>query len=100
MSRLRLSDGTQKDARLEGYLMGAHLTLGDVLSLWGRQRHGIILVRRAFNNTSGAVVSTRVSRSSLWTPLVFLVLLLLTLFIMYHWYHIPILPDFTQWLKQ
>ena len=100
MLRLRLSDGTQKDARLEGYLIGAHLTLGDVLSLWGKQRHGIILIRRAFNNTSGAVVSTRMSRSSNWAPLVFLILLLLALFIVYHWYHISVLPGLTQWFGQ
>ena len=99
MLRLRLSDGTQKDARLEGYLMGAHLTLGDVLSLWGRQRRRVIIVRRAFNNTSGAVVSTRLGRYSVWPSLVFLVVLLLILFVVYHWYTIPVLPDLTQWLK-
>jgi len=57
--RIRTQNEEQKDARIEGYLKGANLTLGDQVSLWGWHRKGILIVRRGYNHTSkGDVVST------------------------------------------
>ncbi len=56
--RLRLGNGALRDARLEGRLVGANISLGDELTLWGRYRKGTLLVRRAYNHTTEARILT------------------------------------------
>jgi len=56
--RIRCNDAEKKDARLIGYLRGANLTLGDNVWFWGWHRKGSIIVRKGYNWTSEAVVTT------------------------------------------
>lgn len=57
--RIRNAAGEQKDARLEGYLTGANLTLGDKVVLWGWDRKGVLIIRKGYNHTSkSSIVSS------------------------------------------
>jgi uncharacterized Zn finger protein (UPF0148 family) len=91
MMRIRTSDGTQKDARLEGYLTGANPSLGDTISLWGWQRKGILRVRRGYNHTTRGIISTTAMTSPL-PALLLIAGLLIALLLLSHWYHLPLLP--------
>src|SRR5947209_1113239 len=57
--RVRRTDGTQREARLEGDLVGAGTGLGDEVSLWGRDSSGTLVVKRAYNHTTGAEIRIR-----------------------------------------
>ncbi|HLG78793.1 MAG TPA: hypothetical protein VKX46_20445 [Ktedonobacteraceae bacterium] len=56
--RLRINGGQLKDARLMGYMRGANLSLGDVVSFWGWKRRGSLMVKRGYNHTSQAIITT------------------------------------------
>jgi hypothetical protein len=92
MLRVRTNDGKQRDARMQGYLRGANISLGDTVSLWGRNRRGMITVYKAFNHTSKAVITTSSMNSSLGFMLLLLLLVIvaaLTLVFQYH-IHLPL----------
>ncbi|BCL80643.1 hypothetical protein ccbrp13_31080 [Ktedonobacteria bacterium brp13] len=72
--RVHLEDGSNRDARIRGYLVSASLTIGDVISLWGTQRQGTLHVSRGYNHTSKSKISTRGSNVS------FAILLTLAIF--------------------
>ena len=57
--RVQGVDGKQRDARLEGRLIGANIALGDEITLKGRYRKGTLLVQRTYNHTSDARIMTR-----------------------------------------
>lgn len=63
--RVRTLKGTQKVARFRGNLIKANLSLGDNISLWGRNQGGVLFVRRAYNHTAQAIIATRGAPSSL-----------------------------------
>jgi hypothetical protein len=56
--RLRISDGQLRDARLMGYMRGANLSLGDIVSFWGWRRKGSLMVRKGYNHTTKATIVT------------------------------------------
>jgi len=89
--RIRMLDGNLKDARMEGYLTGAQLSLGDTVFLWGRKRRGTLLVRRGYNHTSKGIISTR----SMQAPILgifLLVLAALAFFVLFSGLPIPFMP--------
>jgi translation initiation factor IF-1 len=73
--RVRTEEGIQRIARFRGYLIKANLSLGDKVSLWGKRRGGVLFVRRAYNHTARAVVSTRSTTPSIAFALISLLLL-------------------------
>jgi hypothetical protein len=91
MLRVRVADGTQRDARLQGYQTGANPSLGDTVSLWGGQRRGVLRVRHGYNHTTQGVISTTAMTSPL-PALLLLAALLIAFSLLSHWYHIPLLP--------
>lgn len=56
--RIRTQDGEKRDVRMQGYLRGANLSLGDMISFWGWQHKGSLIVRTGYNHTSKATVTT------------------------------------------
>ncbi len=89
--RVRIDDGTQRDARIRGHLTGANLTLGDRIELWGWKRRGVLMVRKGYNRTSRSVVSSSAMRSPL--PVLVLLLLLAAGFCLWLYSnHIPLWP--------
>ena len=91
--RIRMLDGNLKDARLEGYLTGAQLSLGDHVFLWGRKRKGTLFVRRGYNNTSKGIISTR-SMQTFTLGVLLLALTLLACYVFFFGLHLPFLPHF------
>lgn len=57
--RVLRSDGKMPNARLEGDLMGAGISLGDEVSLWGHDRSGTLIVQRAYNHTTLSEIQVR-----------------------------------------
>jgi hypothetical protein len=88
--RVRTSDGVQRDARIEGYMRGGNLSLGDTVSLWGHKRRGVLLIYRGYNHTTKSVVKTTASSSPLTVFLLLLIFLgicwLLFNFLSIHWH--------------
>ncbi|HLI91833.1 MAG TPA: hypothetical protein VKV37_24310 [Ktedonobacteraceae bacterium] len=91
MLRVRIADGTQRDARLQGYQTGVNPSLGDTVSLWGWQRRGVLRVSHGYNHTTRGVISTTAMTSPL-PALLLLAALLIVFSLLFHWYHIPLLP--------
>jgi hypothetical protein len=91
------SDGVQQDARMEGYLKGANISLGDTISLWGRRYKGSLVVYRGYNHTTKSVVMTSTMTSPL-PILLFLLLLVALFFLLSSFLHISLLPNLQQLL--
>jgi hypothetical protein len=85
--RIRISDGAQKDARLEGYMRGVNLSLGDTVSLWGHRRRGLLRVYRGYNHTSKGVVKTTAT-SSAATVFLMLIMFIVVCYLLLNWMHI------------
>jgi hypothetical protein len=77
--RLRTSDGQLRDARLMGYMRGANLSLGDIVSFWGWRRRGSLMVKKGYNHTSKATIVTNVM--SMLVPGLIVLALVLALFV-------------------
>jgi hypothetical protein len=56
---VRRADGGEEQARIEGESMGAVPRRGDVVSLWGPRRHGVLVLRRGFNHSVSAEIRVR-----------------------------------------
>lgn len=54
--RIERDDGGLEQARIESDLDGATMDLGDRVSIWGKRRAGVVIVKYAFNHTIGAEV--------------------------------------------
>jgi len=89
--RVRTSDDVQKDARVEGYLKGANLSLGDVVSLWGWRRKGSLVVTRGYNHTAKAAISSSTMTSPV-SGMVLILLAVVAVVLLAYMYHIPIIP--------
>ncbi len=81
--RIRTPDGTIKDARLEGYSTGAHISLGDTVFLWGWKRRGLLFVRRGYNYTAKGSVSTK----TMGAPLLGFFLLCVAIIVLFTYFH-------------
>jgi hypothetical protein len=91
------SDGVQQDARMEGYLKGANISIGDTISLWGRRYKGSLVIYRGYNHTTKSVVMTNTMTSPM--PVLILLLLMLAVFFLLSSYmHLDFLPDLHQFL--
>jgi hypothetical protein len=93
--RIRTADGSQQDARMEGYLKGANISLGDTISLWGRKYRGALIVYRGYNHTSKSVVMTNTMTSPL-PILVFIIALVILFFMLSSFLHLNFLSDLQQ----
>ncbi len=83
--RIRRPDGTQRDARFEGDLVGGNLSLGDDISLWGHNAGGTLVVTRAYNHTTGSEI--RLHRPTPWlSRIIATILLLLILSIVWQFF--------------
>ena len=76
--RIRRPDGTQRDARFEGDLVGGNLSLGDDISLWGHNAGGTLVVTHAYNHTTGSEI--RLHRQTPWLSRIIATILLLLIF--------------------
>ncbi len=58
---LRLQDGSgaEYDVRMKGFLRSGSVAPSDVLRVWGREAHGVILLDRALNVRTGAWIEIR-----------------------------------------
>jgi hypothetical protein len=95
--RIRSSDGLQQDARMEGYLKGANISIGDTISLWGRKYKGTLVVYRGYNHTTRSIVMTSTMTSPL-PVLLFLIIIVALFFLLSSFLHITILPDLHQFI--
>ena len=55
--RVHDEDGREFVARLKGQMAGANIAQGDRITIWGRNRRGVMRVRRAFSETADAWVT-------------------------------------------
>jgi hypothetical protein len=82
--RIRTQDGAQKDARLEGRLTAVHLAQGDQVSLWGKQKSGLLLFQHGYNHTTQGIIKTSNMSSSSGTLLLFVVIFGILMFIYFY----------------
>lgn len=75
--RVRRSDGTMRDVRFEGDLMGAGISLGDDVSIWGSERSGVLIARRAYNHTAHSEI--KIEPHSPWTTRIIALIVLIVL---------------------
>jgi len=54
--RVRRADGMVSQARIEHDIVGATVDVGDYVSVWGRERKGVLAVEHAYNHTVGGEV--------------------------------------------
>jgi hypothetical protein len=86
--RVRRPDGRQQDARIQGYLRGANVSLGDTISIWGSYRKGAFIIHKAFDHTAHGTVYTTATASAL--PFYAVILLLLLLFLLFlYFFQVP-----------
>ncbi|GHO42787.1 hypothetical protein [Ktedonospora formicarum] len=91
--RVRKADGALQDARVQGYLRGANVSLGDMVSIWGRRSRGAIYIYRAFNHTAKGQISTSATASSgPFFALLIILVLVAILAVYYLQIPIPFLP--------
>ena len=57
--RVRRQDGAEREARLEGNIVGGSISLGDPVSIWGKDVSGTLIVQRAYNHSTGAEIRLR-----------------------------------------
>lgn len=76
--RIKRADGTLREARFEGDLMGGGVSLGDELSVWGSDRSGVLIAKRAFNHTAGGEI--RIEQHAPWATRALAILLLVFIF--------------------
>jgi len=62
--RVKRSDGTIGQARIEADILGATAEAGDFVSIWGTQRSGVLVLKQGFNHTVGGEILVEGSRSS------------------------------------
>ena len=79
--RIRCSDGTFRDCRFEGDLMGGGISQGDALSIWGSGRGGVLIAQRAYNHTTHSVITMN-QHAPLMTRIIAITLLICLLLIM------------------
>lgn len=95
--RIRNSEGVQQDARMEGYLKGANVSIGDTISIWGRRYKGALVIYRGYNHTTKSIVMTNTMTSSL--PFLLLIVIMLALFFMLTSFaHINLLQELRQFI--
>lgn len=88
--RVRIADGSQRDARVQGYLRGANVSLGDTISIWGRRRHrGAVTIYKAYNHTVQGVVSTSAMAES-GQFFALLLIVVIVGFLSLYWLNAPI----------
>ena len=56
--RIRDDNGSQNDARLEGRLTGVNVAQGDRISLWGKDKDGLLAFKYGYNHTSKGPIRT------------------------------------------
>lgn len=79
--RLKRADGTMRDVRFEGDLMGAGISLGDDLSVWGSERGGVFIARRAYNHTAHSEI--KIEPHSPWTTRIIAIAILIFLVVIF-----------------
>lgn len=57
--RVRRQDGVQREARLEGDIVGGSISLGDDISLWGADVRGTLIADCAYNHNTKAEIRVR-----------------------------------------
>lgn len=57
--RVRRDDGAEREARMEGEIVGGSVSLGDPASFWGTDVSGTLIVDRAYNHKTGAEIRVR-----------------------------------------
>lgn len=75
--RVKRSDGTMRDVRFEGDLMGAGISLGDDLSIWASERSGVLIARRAYNHTAHSEI--KIEPHSPWTMRIIAIIVIIVL---------------------
>jgi hypothetical protein len=75
--RVKRSDGVMRDVRFEGDLMGAGITLGDDLSIWGSERGGVLIASRAYNHTAHSEI--KIEPHSPWTTRIVAIIIIIFL---------------------
>ncbi len=85
---------------MEGYFSGVNMSLGDIVSLWGYKRRGLLIFTRGYNHTSQGPIMTTLQGNTSKGCLLFLVVIALLLLLAYlnglltHWPPTFQLPSF------
>jgi hypothetical protein len=75
--RVRSTNGAQKDIRMEGHFTGVNVALGDIVSLWGYRRKGLLIFRKGYNHTSDGPIQTTVTGQATKGTLLFIAVIAL-----------------------
>jgi hypothetical protein len=57
--RVRRADGAEEQSRIEKDVVAAMPSLGDYVSLWGRRRYGVLVIRRGYNHSVSGEIRVR-----------------------------------------
>jgi hypothetical protein len=79
--RIRTNARELKDAQLHGDPKGANLALGDVVSLWGRRRGGVLAIKKGYDHTSKSIIGADTKKEMILPALMMVALVLLILYL-------------------
>lgn len=93
--RIRLTDDRQRDIRVEGRLTGVNVAQGDLISLWGKEKHGLLAFQRGYNHTAEGSISTSSKAGSQKSGLLLIIVALIGVLMLLSYYHIIPVTLFT-----
>jgi hypothetical protein len=71
--RIQTEDKHVHDVSVRGSQRGAHLSMGDTVSLWGHRRKGNLIVRKGYDHTTRSRISST-ALSAFWPALLLLLI--------------------------
>ena len=78
--RVQQANGRISQVRIEHEIVGATVDLGDYVSIWGKERAGVIVVTRAYSHTVGAEVRLKPNLDHIVGIIVLCVVLFVVIF--------------------
>jgi translation initiation factor IF-1 len=85
--RIRTDDDQQKDVRLEGRLTAVSIAQGDQVSLWGKERKGLLAFEYGYNHTTKGSITTSRGTSQKSGLLLLIVVGLLGVIVLGYYYY-------------
>ncbi|MBO0779822.1 MAG: zinc ribbon domain-containing protein [Ktedonobacteraceae bacterium] len=91
-ARIRSGNGAQRDIRIEGHFTGVNMSLGDIVSLWGFKRKGLLIFTKGFNHTSQGPILTTTSAQARQGFLIFVLVIAAVVYLAFSvgWLHWPL----------
>jgi uncharacterized Zn finger protein (UPF0148 family) len=86
--RIRTADDRQRDIRIEGRLTRVNIAQGDRISLWGKQKQGLLAFQRGYNHTAEGIITTSNKANSQNSGLLIIGVMLIGIIVLLYYYHI------------